>query len=429
VINTIVDGVGNFVVKTKDPFLNDWSEPILLPEVGGIDPSLFFDEDGKAYIVHNDAPPGEPQWNGHRAIWIHDYDPATDATFGEAQVIIDGGVDKSTHPVWIEAPHLYKINGSYYLMAAEGGTSMEHSEVIFRSDKPKGPYVPYKNNPILTQRDLPAERTDPVTCAGHADLLQTAEGDWYAVFLACRPYEDNHFNTGRETFMLPVRWENGFPIILPKQTAIPYVVEKAGLSPKAEAEKGNVAWRDDFSSTTLADRWLFIRTPRANWWELNGQGLRLHSNGHSIYEWQNPAFIGARQCHQVFEVQTEVVYRPTAPGDIAGLVCFQDEAHNFVFGKTVNAGGVERIALYRSQRRSTECIAEAVVSDEDSAKPLTLKISGNKGLYSFSASYDQGETWTDIAAGADAKNLSTQTAGGFTGVVIGMYIYEQHQTE
>ncbi|GAE83498.1 beta-xylosidase [Bacteroides reticulotermitis JCM 10512] len=101
VVTTCVDGIGNFVVKAKDP-RGEWSDPITLPAVGGIDPSLFFDEDGKAYLVHNDAPEGTPLYNGHRAIWIHNYDPATDQTFGEKQLIVDGGVDKSKQPIWVE---------------------------------------------------------------------------------------------------------------------------------------------------------------------------------------------------------------------------------------------------------------------------------------------------------------------------------------
>jgi alpha-N-arabinofuranosidase len=107
-------------------------------------------------------------------------------------------------------------------MCAEGGTSVDHSEVIFRSGNVMGPYIPWENNPILTQRDLPGDRPAPVPCAGHADLIQTPEGEWYAVFLACRPYENGHFNTGRETFLLPVKWENEYPVILPKGEPIPY---------------------------------------------------------------------------------------------------------------------------------------------------------------------------------------------------------------
>ncbi|MDR1718453.1 MAG: glycoside hydrolase family 43 protein, partial [Prevotella sp.] len=204
-ITTCTDGIGNFIVKTKNPKENNWSEPVPL-HFGGIDPDIFFDEDGKAYIVHNDEPDGKPEWDGHRSIWLRQFSVEGDSIFGEKKMIVDGGTDKAKHPVWIEAPHLYKINGYYYLLCAEGGTSVQHSEVVFRSESIFGPYIPWKNNPILTQRDLPENRKNPVTSAGHADLIQTAEGDWYAVFLACRPYEGNYYNTGRETFMLPVTW-------------------------------------------------------------------------------------------------------------------------------------------------------------------------------------------------------------------------------
>lgn len=90
-ITTCVDGIGNFLVKTDDPMKGEWSDPILLPQVGGIDPSLFFDDNGKGYIVNNDTPEGEPQWNGHRAIWIHEFDTATDKVVGEAKVIAENG--------------------------------------------------------------------------------------------------------------------------------------------------------------------------------------------------------------------------------------------------------------------------------------------------------------------------------------------------
>ncbi|MDR2125787.1 MAG: family 43 glycosylhydrolase [Prevotellaceae bacterium] len=422
-INTCVDGIGNFIVKTKDPKQNNWSEPIALPKVGGIDPDIFFDEDGKAYIVHNDAPQGEPEWNGHRAIWIHEYDVNADTTLGTPKVIVDGGTDKAKRPIWIEAPHLYKINGYYYLMCAEGGTGVDHSEVIFRADKVEGPYIPWKNNPVLTQRDLPADRPNPVTCAGHADLVQTPEGGWYAVFLACRPYEDNYFNTGRETFLLPVEWNDGYPVILPKGAAIPYTVDKPGLSPDANSYKGNFAWRDEFDTDVLNNRWLFIRTPlQTPWWSIADGQLKMTSTGHTIYEEANPAFIGARQQHLTFEAQTELAYAPAKEGDIAGLVCYQNQAYNFVFGKTVNGQGKPCIILNRSLGTVAR-LAEVEIPDASAGKPLTLKITGNKDKYSFFASYDKGETWLTIAENADAKNLSTQVAGGFTGVVLGMYMY------
>jgi alpha-N-arabinofuranosidase len=423
IITTCTDGIGNFIVKTKDPKQNNWSEPIVLPNVKGIDPSLFFDDDGKAYIVNNDAPQGDPEWEGHRAIWIHELDPVTDQTVGESKLIVDGGVDKSTKPVWIEAPHLYKMDGIYYLMCAEGGTSVNHSEVIFKADNPWGPFIPWENNPILTQRDLPADRPNPVTSAGHADLIQTPEGDWYAVFLACRPYEDNFYNTGRETFLLPVTWTDGYPVILPKGETIPYLVNKQNLKPNANSFKGNFSWRDDFEQQTLDNRWLFIRTPSEKaWWNIQNGEISITSTEHTIYEIDHPAFIGARQQHLNFEAQTQVAFNPTKEGDIAGLVAYQNQSHNFVFGKTIDEQGNPCIVLDRSQVTVARIATLAIPADKVKAK-ITLKIIGNKDKYSFYVSFDAGANWISVAENIEAKNLSTEVAGGFSGVILGMYTY------
>lgn len=137
-------GAGNFFVKTQDPF-GEWSEPIMLPEVGGIDPSFFFDEDGKAYIVNNDeAPDNKPEYSGHRTIRIQEFDVKTDKTIGPRKILVNKGAQPADKPIWIEGPHLYKINGKYFLMSAEGGTGNWHSEVIFRGDSPMGKFLPWK---------------------------------------------------------------------------------------------------------------------------------------------------------------------------------------------------------------------------------------------------------------------------------------------
>ena len=422
VINTLVDVLGNFIVKTKNPFAQNWSDPVPL-HINGIDPDIFFDDDGKAYIVHNDEPPGTPELDGHRAIWLREFDVQTDSIVGEKICIVDGGVDKSTKPIWIEAPHLYKINGYYYLMCAEGGTSDWHSEVIFRADKVTGPYIPHKNNPILTQRDLPENRQNPISCAGHADLVETPEGNWYAVFLACRPYEKNYYNTGRETFLLPVQWIDDFPMILPAGKTIPYVVKKPGLQPNPEALKGNFAWRDEFEKDTLHNRWIFIRTPpQKPWWTLKNGKLFIQSTGRTVYEVSHPAFIGARQQHLSFEIKTKLDFKPLSESDIAGLVCYQNQSHNFVFGKSLNESGKACVIVNRSQQ-TVERLATVEIPDAYSEKSVSLKISGKKDKYSFFVSYDNGDKWIAIAENVDAKNLSTQTAGGFTGAVLGLYTY------
>ena len=175
---TVVDGKGNFVVTAKNP-AGPWSNPTYFPEVNGIDPALFFDGD-KSYLIYNsDAPDNKPLYQGHRTIRMVEFDKEKLKVVGEHRILINGGVDISKKPVWIEGPRMYKLNGYYYLMAAEGGTSVDHSEVILRNKNINDEFIPYKDNPILTQRQLDPNRKDPITSAGHADLIQTKNGEWY----------------------------------------------------------------------------------------------------------------------------------------------------------------------------------------------------------------------------------------------------------
>lgn len=147
-------------------------------------------------------------------IKVWEYDVENDQVIpGTDTIIVNGGVDLSQKPIWIEAPHLYKKDGTYYLMCAEGGTGGWHSEVIFSSDSPKGPFTPAPSNPILTQRYFGDERgAFKVDWAGHADLVKGPNDQYYGVFLGVRPNEDNQVNTGRQTFILPVDWSGKYPV-------------------------------------------------------------------------------------------------------------------------------------------------------------------------------------------------------------------------
>ncbi len=234
-ITTAVDSGGNFILTATDP-AGPWSEPVWLPEVGGIDPDIFFDDNGKAYIAHNDAPPGEPLYNGHRAIWLWEFDLTTMKVVPSSRkLLVNGGVDISQKPVWIEGPHIYKKDGWYYLTCAEGGTGPQHSQVVFRTRSLSEAFVPYQNNPILTQRDLPLPRPDAVDAAGHADFIQGPDGRWWSVFLATRPYLNDWYNTGRETFLLPMTWQAGWPMILPSGKPIPVTLPKPYPDIKSES--------------------------------------------------------------------------------------------------------------------------------------------------------------------------------------------------
>ncbi|MBP1677260.1 MAG: glycoside hydrolase 43 family protein [Bacteroidetes bacterium] len=415
-VTTLINGFGNFVVKTKDP-AKGWSDPILLPEIGGIDPSLFFDDDGKAYIVNCSAPDGKAEYDGHSAIWIHEYDLTTDRILGKGKVLVNKGSNPSKKPVWIEGPHLYKRDGQYLLMCAEGGTETNHSEVIFHADKVMGPYIPSSKNPILTQRDLPEDRENKITCTGHADIITDHRGQTWAVFLGCRPYNTDKFNTGRETFMLPVKWEDAVPVILPQSEAVPVVVQKKGGG--KQNFTGNLLWRDEFDAPVIGLEWLMIRTPQSSWYSIGQGKLSIRPVEQNISEKPNPAFLGRRQQHAAFEVETSLVFTPDNERQLAGIACFQNEKYHIVFGLTLqNNKPILKVISTNDGVSTVNGTVELPVANNGHS--IKLRIEGNGATYSFYASY-QKDKWIPVAENVNAEILSTQIAGGFTGTVIGLY--------
>lgn len=328
----ISGGIGNMVVKTKDP-LTGWSDPIKL-EFNGIDPSLFFDDNGKGYVVHNDAPDrGKELYNGHRVIKIWEYDVATDKVIpGTDKIIVDGGVDLAKKPIWIEAPHIYKKNGKYYLMCAEGGTGDWHSEVIFVSDNPKGPYIPAPGNPILTQRHFPKERENKVDWAGHADLVLGPDNKkYYGVFLAVRPNDKQRVNTGRETFILPVDWSGEFPVfengLVPMEPKLkmPKGVTENLTGQKEFLPNGNFTFTDNFTTEKLDYRWIGLRGPREDFIAVSKNGLQIKPFQTNIKEVKPTSTLFYRQMHKTFSFTATIDYKPGSEKDLAGIVAMQSE--------------------------------------------------------------------------------------------------------
>ena len=422
IINTLVDAGGNFFVTAKDP-RGPWSDPTWLKEINGIDPSFFFDDDGKAFILNNGPPEGPALYNGHRAIWIQEFDLAANKLTGPRKVIVNGGVDLAKQPIWIEGPHLYRIKGAYYLMCAEGGTERNHSEVIFRSKSPWGPYEPYKNNPILTQRDLPEDRSNPVTNSGHADLIQMKDGSWWAVFLASRPYEGFRYNTGRETFLLPVTWKDGWPVILDKGQPVPYVARgpktmKKDAQAGADLLGGNFTARDEFDMVEPGHEWLQVHVPRERWYQLDQGRLVIRPLAVSLDEKRNSSFYARRQAHQRFAASAEL-HPPRSPGTAAGLAAYQNETHWYFFG-TRRVDGKLQLFLERRAGDDRRTVQAATVAAPDT---LRLLIKGNGGRYSFF--YDAGDGWQLLHDNDDASILSTEVAGGFVGTVLGPYARQE----
>lgn len=421
--NTCVACGGNFLVTASNP-AGPWSDPVWLPEIGGIDPSLFF-EDGHVFILNHGHPEGPELYDGHRAIWITEVNPVNFLAISKPKMLVDGGVNIDDKPIYVEGPHLYNVDGAYFLSAAEGGTEMGHSQVIFKSDDIWGPYLPWDNNPILTQRTLPVDRPNPVNSTGHADLFTDPAGNCWSVFLGTRTYDTVHFNTGRETFLLPCQWQDGWPVILGHGETVPYTVARPSLPQASGPEKptsGNFRIRETFNST-LTNDWLFARIPASDWWSAGGGKLTMEARSERIGDMAQPSLIARRLQHMNMTATSALRFTPREHGDEAGMVAIQNDAYYFTFGVGQDQEGASVLRL-RQRSGENDPLRGRVLTEElldlESGQQVFLRIEVNADTARFSWSRD-GETFITVHDAVDARTLSSARAGGFVGALVGMY--------
>ena len=248
---TNVSDKGNLIVYTTDP-KDGWSDPQWVDQ-GGIDPSLFFDEDGKVYYTTT----GNLE-DGTSMIQMCEIDPFTGTKLSSSRVINFGCNDK-----YPEGPHIYKKDGSYYLLLAEGGTEYGHMVTIQRANTPWGPYEPCPHNPILTHRD---DSRGEICCTGHGDLIEDQNGNWWMVCLGVRQIQGEYGNLmlhhlGRESFLAPVLWtEDGWPIV-GENGKISLCMEGELPGEGAADLNQKMIFRDDFSTENFDLAYNFLRNP------------------------------------------------------------------------------------------------------------------------------------------------------------------------
>lgn len=409
VINTLMDGKtksGNFIATAADP-AGPWSEPHWLEAVPGIDPSLFFDDDGRVWYTGNRMA-AHSQYEGHTEIWLQELDLDAMRLIGEPQVLWDGAVKGA---VWAEAPHIYKVRGRYYLLIAEGGTERHHAVTVARSDKVTGPYEANPGNPILTHRHLGLDY--PIVGTGHADLVETQTGEWWMALLAMRPYGGFFYNLGRETFLVPVRWEDGWPLVSPGTGR----VEFSYPAPDLPEHRWPVTPScDNFDGQTLALHWNFLRTPREPFWSLSERPgyLRLRLRPERLSEHTNPSFVGRRQQHIHFAVQAALEFTPQSEHECAGLALVQNSDFHFLL--VVTKAGQPVVRLIKRAHGTEELLAEQPAP----VGRFYLKVEGHEQAYSFYLAAQPGD-WDLLAGEVDGRILSTPVAGGFVGAFIAMY--------
>ena len=415
VVNTLVDGKrrsGNFLVTATQP-QGPWSEPHWLEDSDGFDPSLFFDDDGSVWFTANRLNE-KGYYTGHTEIYLREIDVWNKKFVGKEIILWDGAVKGA---VWAEASHIYKANGYYYLLVSEGGTAHHHAVTIARSKKITGPYEPNRGNPILTHRHLGLDY--PIVGTGHADLVETQNGELWLVLLAMRPYGGYYYNLGRETFLAPARWEEDWLIISPGTGR----VESEYLSPNLPEYVFEASPpRDDFDHTTLAYHWNFLRTPREDFYSLTERPgfLRLRLRPQKLSEQTNPSFVGRRQQHIDFTAQTEFEFTPQSNNECAGLALLQNKDFYYLFVVTRTTETVVR--LIKRSHGEAKTLAERPISTDI----YTLKVTAHEQDYSFY--FSMNNQWHRLAENVDGRILSTPVAGGFVGAYIAMYASSNGQT-
>ena len=391
------EGHGNFFVFTKDP-TGEWSDPIELDQ-GGIDPSLFFDDDGKVYLTTGGG-------NCAARICQSEVDLKSGKRLSEIKPLWNGTGGSSP-----EGPHLYKIKGYYYLMIAEGGTEYAHSETIARSRSPWGPFEPDSRNPILTHRNFKAS---PIQGAGHADLIQAHDGSWWAVFLAFRPASRMAHHLGRETFLAPVTWsEDGWPIVNGNGT----ITLRMDVKTLPQHLWPETSTPDEFSQSGLNVSWNFVRNLEPSRWSLTERPgwLRLKGSSATLDDVEAaPVFVGRRQQYFDSEVATQIDFQPRREGEEAGLALRMNDRHHYEFGIRLGANGREVYLRYDIGGIRTVAANKSI-----SAGLVRLRIRSYPEIYRFS--YAVGDEIFQDFGGVETRYLASEVADGFNGVFIGMF--------
>ena len=410
-VTTNVSHGGNFIVTAKDP-AGPWSNPIYL-NVPGIDPSLFFDDDGKCYYTGTKERREGARYYGDNEIFVQELDINTMTFVGESYAIWHGALRKV---VWPEGPHIYKKGGRYYLLISEAGTGHAHAVTVASGSSLKEPFQGYTCNPILTHRHLGIDY--PIVNVGHGDFVETQNGEWYLVVLASRPYGGYYRNLGRETFLVPVTWENGWPVINKGIGLIEDTVQVPNLK---MVPTDPVPELEDFNDIKLPYHFLHLRNPKFENYSLQERVgyLRMKLAPEKITDLVSPSYVGIRQTSMSYQLDTKMEYIPANEDEEAGLVLLQSNEYHyrFVYKKQDNINLLQIIQCFKGTEK---VIASHNIERNEESKLLYLRVVAKLQDLEFSFSYD-GETYITVKDNVDSRMLSTDVAGGFVGNTMGLY--------
>lgn len=398
IICTNVSYGGNFIITAQNP-TGPWSEPHYIEGADGIDPSLFFDEDGTCYYIGTHPNPAGCQYDGDWYIWIQELDIENMKLVGEVHNVWNGAM---RNIIWPEGPHLYKIGEYYYIMHAEGGTGPDHAVTVCRSKNVYGPYENNFCNPILTHRHL--GRKYPICYVGHADLVKTINDEWYMVMLAVRPLE-GYTTMGRETFLARVEWENDWPVVNPGVGRLTDTVE-INL-PKWTAY---TAESNEYVFSTMGQlppEFMVLRNADKSHYSLEkGKGLLMLFDTHTLKEQASPSYLALRQKHHHFMAKALLDVPNLSEDKRAGIAYVQNNLYNLRV--EVNGKMAEVILC----EKGTDRRVSSMPLQGSNPLEVSLEVDGLSAAVII-----EGQKSPEV----DIRTLSTEAAGGFTGCTVGLY--------
>ncbi|MER7169428.1 glycoside hydrolase family 43 protein [Micromonospora sp. NPDC000207] len=409
----------NFLVTATD-VAGPWSDPVKL-HGHGFDASLFHDDDGSTWLLSLSADwrPGRDRFGG---IEIQQYDRATKSLVGRARPLFTGT------PVGLtEGPHLYRHDGWYWLVTAEGGTSWEHQVTVARSRELFGPYEVDPAGPLLTSVGRPELRLQK---AGHGSLVQTPDGDWFLAHLAARPYTPlGNCVLGRETAIQRVQWPTGgWPRICDGVPADE--VDAPDLPDHPWPAEPDV---DHFDTGQLSSAWSTLRRPAApDWLDLRSRPshLRIHG-GQSPVGRQTPSLVARRVGATHCSLETVVDFDPLDYRQLAGITAYYNTQnwHHLYLTRADDGRRILELLSCDSGRRTAH---PELTVDVDGGGPVGLRATFDGPVVRFG--YRLADGWQELPVAADATILSDEHAAqiidgepaawGFTGAFLGLWVQD-----
>lgn len=415
-VTAAIDGMGNMIMHTDD-INGEWSAPVWT-DFGGIDPSICFDGD-EAYYCTNDFT------NGHEAIVLAKIDPDTGVRKEERREIWNG-----TGGGWLESPHVYHIGDYYYILAAEGGTNYTHMETAARSKNIYGPYENCPYNPVLTNRN---DTTKQIQCAGHADLIDDENGNWWMVHLGTRSVLKSKTPLGRETFLTPVEWKEGWPVAVNRRAKLENELDRIVCRTKKENAQNKNAYgqieternihignsfhfKPNFSVSSWEPQWLWLREPDITLYERKSNALILHPSAFDFKAPAQPCFVGICQPDIDCHFQTTFTFEPK-DGEEGGMLLYLSSNFYYRICKRKQKGKTQ-LAVIR--KLDDVEVTDYVKELESTESPITIYI--NASAVGYHITWKTEDKVLEDAGTYSLRFLCTEIENRcFTGTIIGIY--------